>query len=222
MKWNNGEQIESQPTMRGSARGQSSGSVSGKRRKSMFLSSNFHMPELCNQTNICGSPPALQSPSWEPKEECFCIPVSLRAPDCPAVHPNSQEPQISQRKLQWNPDFCFSGLGCSHLRPLLSLSLCSELGITRLAGRRHGVWTLSWGLGELRRRMRDEHTLVRNASGCHRVQVSPKVVTAEQTHFPALPCLQLHKPGNVGIPRTWLWPKGQKPNVTYPSMTSFK
>ena len=51
--------------------------------------------------------------------------------------------------------------------------------------------------------MRDEHTLVRGASGCHRVQVSPKVVTAEQTtHFPALPCLQLRKPGNVGIPRT--------------------
>ena len=44
----------------GSARGQSSGSVSGKRRKGVFLGSDFHMPELCNQTNICGSAPALQ------------------------------------------------------------------------------------------------------------------------------------------------------------------
>lgn len=45
----------------GSARGRSSGSVSGKRIKRVFLGSDFHMPELCNQTNICGSPPAPQS-----------------------------------------------------------------------------------------------------------------------------------------------------------------
>ena len=134
-----------------------------------------------------------------------------------------RNPKFPKGSCSGTQTVCFSGLGCSHLPPLLSLSLCSELGITRLGGRRRGVWTLSWGLGELRRRMRDEHTLVRSASGCHRVRVSPKVVTAEQTtHFPALPWLQLRKPGNVGIPRTWLWPKGQKPNVTYPSMTSFK
>lgn len=126
--------------MRGSARGQSSGNISGKRRKSMFLSSNFHMPELCNQTNICGSPPALQSPSWEPKEECFCIPVSLRAPDCPAVHLNSQEPQISQRKLQWNPD-------CLLLRVrLLTLPTTSEPQSVLRAGNHQAWGEETWGL----------------------------------------------------------------------------
>ena len=132
--------LKASPRWGGSARGQSSGSVSGKRRKSMFPGSNFHMPELCNQTNICGSPPALQSPSWEPEEECSCIPVSLLAPDCPAVHPNSQEPQISQRKLQWNPD-------CLLLRVrLLTPPTTSEPQAELRAGNHQASGEEMWGL----------------------------------------------------------------------------
>lgn len=56
-------------------RSQSSSIVFGKRIKSLFLSSDFHKPELCNWTNMYGCPPALQSLSWEAMEECPCIPV---------------------------------------------------------------------------------------------------------------------------------------------------
>lgn len=54
--------------------------IFGLRLKSRFFESDFHMAELCNQTNICGSPPALQSPSWEPVKECYYIPVFPPAP----------------------------------------------------------------------------------------------------------------------------------------------
>lgn len=69
----------------------------------MFLSSNFHMPELCNQTNICGSPSPAE-PVMGAQRRMFLHTSPLLAPDCPTVHPNSQEPHISQRKLPWNPD----------------------------------------------------------------------------------------------------------------------
>lgn len=148
MKLNNGEQIENRAERRGSARGHSSSSVSGEILTSRFLGSDFHMPALCNQTNICGSPPALQSPSWEPAEECCCIPVSPPAP-ITLQFTLALWNHIPQRNLWCN-------LGCPPPRVMLLtspptdhlcdlLSLCSrkaELGAARIWGMRCRVWTL--------------------------------------------------------------------------------
>lgn len=47
----------------------------GKRIQRLLLGSEFHRPELCKQRSIYGCPPAGQIQSWEPTEECFCIPA---------------------------------------------------------------------------------------------------------------------------------------------------
>lgn len=54
------------PGRRWEGQGSEFRSVSGKRIKGEFLGSDFHMPELCNRTNICGSPPALHSRHGSP------------------------------------------------------------------------------------------------------------------------------------------------------------
>ena len=156
----------------------------------MFLGSNFLMPELCNRTNICGSPPALQRRSWEPKEECSCIPVPLLAPDCPSIHPSSQEPRISQRNQWRNPD-------C--LLPWVRL-------LTPAAPRLWAVGTGSVDTQPRAQRAQEEdrgraHICLWCMQRSQDAGGSERGVPAGQTAcFPALPCLRLRQLANVGIP----------------------
>lgn len=171
----------------------------------MFLGSDFHMPELCNQTNICGSPPApqsrhgslqrnvpaYQSPCWP--QTALQLTLAIRNSAFPPGNP-----QCHLHPL-------FLGRCCSHpTPPCPGLHWGASWGGG--AGCRHWLgapWT-QWGGRGGRAALPLVHVTSQSAGGPGWGGGGGHSLT----HAHCLRRLQLCKPGNSGTCRPDLGPQG--------------